>query len=150
MNYNERKFNMDIASVCGLREAVIADFIRDLELTSDDTTVRHGYFWVRCSQKMMTVHMPFLTEDMVRHSVRKLVDKGILKVAVFNNDRFDHTPTGTHSQLTVMNCWMTAGVSDERTPGNAGQKSHVPGGMQIPQQARTILRILSSGGNEET
>ena len=91
MNYNERKFNMDIASVCGLREAVIADFIRDLELTSDDTTIRHGYFWVRCSQKMMTVHMPFLTEDMVRHSVRKLVDKGILKVAVFNNDRFDHT-----------------------------------------------------------
>ena len=91
MNYNERKFNMDIASVCGLREAVIADFIRDLELTSDDTTVRHGYFWVRCSQKMMTVHMPFLTEDMVRHSVRKLVDKGILKVAVLNNDRFDHT-----------------------------------------------------------
>ena len=91
MNYNERKFNMDIASVCGLREAVIADFIRDLELTSDDTTVRHGYFWVRCSQKMMTVHMPFLTEDMVRHSIRKLVDKGILKVAVFNNDRFDHT-----------------------------------------------------------
>ena len=91
MNYNERKFNMDIASVCGLREAVIADFIRDLELTSDDTTVRHGYFWVRCSQKMMTVHMPFLTVDMVRHSVRKLVDKGILKVAVLNNDRFDHT-----------------------------------------------------------
>jgi hypothetical protein len=28
---------------------------------------------------------------MVRHSVRKLVDKGILKVAVLNNDRFDHT-----------------------------------------------------------
>ena len=30
MNYSERKFNMDIAAVCGLREAVIADFIRGL------------------------------------------------------------------------------------------------------------------------
>ena len=91
MNYNERKFNMDIASACGLREAVIADFIRDLQMTMNETKYRRGYLWVKCSQKMMTVHMPFLTEDMVRHSVRKLVDKGILKVAVLNNDRFDHT-----------------------------------------------------------
>ena len=91
MNYNERKFNMNIASVCGHREAVIADFIRGLQLTGDDTTYRHGYFWVKCSQKMMTVHIPFLTEDMVQHSVRKLVDKGIIKVAVLDDDRFDHT-----------------------------------------------------------
>ena len=91
MNYNERKFNMNIASVCGLREAVIADFIRGLQLTGDDTTYRHGYFWVKCSQKMMTVHIPFLTEDMVQHSVRKLVDKGIIKVAVLDDDKFDHT-----------------------------------------------------------
>ena len=47
MNYNERKFNMDIAAVCGLREAVIADFLRDLQATSDETTYRHGYFWVK-------------------------------------------------------------------------------------------------------
>ena len=81
MNYNERKFNMDIAAVCGLREAVIADFIRGLQVTSDETTYRHGYFWV----------IPFLTEDMVRHSVNKLVEKGIMKVGVFNDDKFDHT-----------------------------------------------------------
>ena len=91
MNYNERKFNMNIASVCGLREAVIADFIRGLQTKSDDTTYRHGYFWVKCSQKMMTVHIPFLTEDMVQYSVRKLVDKGIIKVAVLDDDKFDHT-----------------------------------------------------------
>ena len=91
MNYNERKFNMNIASVCGLREAVIADFIRGLQTMSDDTTYRHRYFWVKCSQKMMTVHIPFLTEDMVQHSVRKLVDKGIIKAAVLDDDKFDHT-----------------------------------------------------------
>ena len=47
MNYNERKFNMDIAAVCGLREAVIVDFIRGWLLTSDETTYRHGHLWVR-------------------------------------------------------------------------------------------------------
>ena len=91
MNYNERKFNMDIAAVCGLREAVIADFIRGLQFTSDETTYRHGYYWVKCTQKTMTVHMPFLTEDMISNSVKKLVDKGIIKVAVLGNDKFDHT-----------------------------------------------------------
>jgi len=91
MNYNERKFNMDIAAVCGLREAVIIDYIRDLMSESDETTYRHKHFWVKCSMKTITVHIPFLTEDMVRNSVRKLVDKGIIRVAVFNEDKFDHT-----------------------------------------------------------
>ena len=44
MDYNERKLNMDIASVCGLREAVIADFLRGLQATSDETTYRHARF----------------------------------------------------------------------------------------------------------
>lgn len=91
MQYNERKFNTDIAAVCGIREAVIADFIRGWQLTSVETTYRHKHFWVKCSQKIMTVHLPFLTEDMVQHSVRKLVDKGIIKVGVFDDDKFDHT-----------------------------------------------------------
>ena len=91
MKYNERKFNMDVAAVAGLREAVIADYLRGPQLTSDETAYRHGYFWVKCTQKTMTVHIPFLTEDMVRHSVKKLVEKGIIKVAVLDDDKFDHT-----------------------------------------------------------
>ena len=91
MNYNERKFNMDIAAVCGLREAVIADFIRGLQLTSIETTYRHGHLWVKCTQKTMTVHIPFLTEDMVSRSVRRMRDKGIIKIGVFDDDKFDHT-----------------------------------------------------------
>ena len=91
MNYNERKFNTDIAAVCGLREAVIVDFIRGWLLTSDETTYRHGHLWVKCTQKTMTVHLPFLTEGMVRNSIRKLVKKGIIKVAKFSDYKFDHT-----------------------------------------------------------
>ena len=91
MNYNERKFNMDIAAVCGLREAVIVDFIRGWLLTSDETTYRHGHLWVKCTQKTMTVHLPFLTESMVRNSIRKLVKKGIIKVEKFSDYKFDHT-----------------------------------------------------------
>ena len=91
MNYNERKFNTDIAAVCGLREAVIVDFIRGWLLTSDETTYRHGHLWVKCTQKTMTVHLPFLTEGMVRNSISKLLKKGIINVAKFSDYKFDHT-----------------------------------------------------------
>jgi hypothetical protein len=36
-------------------------------------------------------------------------------------------PTGTLSQLTVMNCSMTAGALIEANPGAAGYADNVPG-----------------------
>ena len=36
-------------------------------------------------------------------------------------------PTGTLSQLTVMNCSMIAGVLIEANPGDAGYADNVPG-----------------------
>jgi hypothetical protein len=94
MSSKERRFNMNIAIVCGLREAVIADFIRELKLTSDEIVTKHGYSWVKCTQKTMTVQIPFLSEKMVRNSVRKLESKGILKVAALDADKFDSTYAG--------------------------------------------------------
>ena len=43
MNYNERKFNMDIAAVCGLREAVIADLFRFA--SDEEPKVRLSFIW---------------------------------------------------------------------------------------------------------
>ena len=36
-------------------------------------------------------------------------------------------PTGTHAQLTVTNCLMTAGALIEANPGDAGHADNVPG-----------------------
>ena len=82
---------MNIAVVCGLREAVIANLIKELQLTGDEFITIDGYFWVKCTQKTMTVQIPFLSEKMVRNSVRKLESKGIIKVAALNADKFDST-----------------------------------------------------------
>ena len=88
---NTGRFNMNIAVACGLREAVIADFIKELQLTGDEFITEDGCFWVKCTQRKMTVQMPFLSEKMVRNSVRKLESKGIIKVAALNADKFDPT-----------------------------------------------------------
>lgn len=88
---NERKYNIRIAALCGLREAVIADLIKDMQFRGADMKAMNGMTWVKCTQKTMTDHIPFLTEDTVRNSVRKLEAKGIISIGVLDDDKFDHT-----------------------------------------------------------
>ena len=88
---NERKYNIRIAALYGLREAVIADLIKDMQFSGADMKAMNGMTWVKCTQKTMTDHIQFLTEDMVRNSVRKLEAKGIISIDVLDDDKFDHT-----------------------------------------------------------
>ena len=88
---NRMEFNIEIAEKCGLRESVLATYLWDL-LDRDDVAVEHhGRYWTRISQKMITVALPFMTVDMLQGSLLKLLKKGIIKTAVFNEDKFDHT-----------------------------------------------------------
>lgn len=92
MRENERKYNLNIACKCGLREAVIADFIKGMHSKGGTTMkVIDETIWVKCTQKTMTEEIPFLTEEMVRNSVRKLEAKGILSVDILDDDKFDRT-----------------------------------------------------------
>ena len=88
---NERKYNMAIAAACGLREAVIADFIREMQSGGSAVKTIKGRSWVKCSQKTVTCHLPFMTEETVRNSVRKLEAKGIISVDILDDDKFDRT-----------------------------------------------------------
>ena len=91
MNYNERKFNMDIAAVCGLREAVIASQLWEAQANADAAFYIDGYPWVRASYKRITAYLPFLTVHMVQTAVKKLLREGIIKVGEYNDSRFDRT-----------------------------------------------------------
>ena len=65
----------------------------EMELQADADAVRYidGYPWMRASYKRMTVYLPFLTVHMVRTSIKKLLKEGVIKVGVYNDNRFDHT-----------------------------------------------------------
>lgn len=88
---NERKYNMEIATVCGLREAVIANLLKDMQFCGSKMKALDGKTWVKCSQKTMTDHLPFLSEEMVRNSVRKLEAKGIISIDILDEDKLDRT-----------------------------------------------------------
>lgn len=88
---NERKYNIEIAKACGLREAVIANCILDMHIWAVDMKAVDGKTWVKCSQKAIIDRLPFLTEETVRTSVRKLAADGIIRYEVMSEDKFDRT-----------------------------------------------------------
>jgi|LSQX01.3.fsa_nt_gb hypothetical protein len=88
---NEMNFNIDVADRCGVNAATVATFLWHMLAGDPESIYRHGNEWTRISQKEITAHLPFLTLGMVQGALRKLRDEGVIKSAVLNNNKFDHT-----------------------------------------------------------
>ena len=91
MSYREKKFNTEIARLCGTNAAIVAYQLWDAQANADAAFYIDGYPWVRASYKRITAFLPFLTVHMVRTAVKKLLREGVIKVGVYNDSRFDHT-----------------------------------------------------------
>ena len=91
MSSNEMNFNIYVADLCGVNAAAVATFLWDILAADTELIRRHGKEWVRISQKEMTVHLPFLTLGMVQGALTRLRDEGVIRSAVLNNNKFDHT-----------------------------------------------------------
>ena len=85
------QFEEDVALWCGLRESVLATFLWDMAMRDENVIYRNGKYWTRISQPMITVALPVMTVNMVRGSLRKLKEAGVIRSANLNHDRFDHT-----------------------------------------------------------
>lgn len=88
------KFKENIAISCGIKAAIVAQFIWDnIELGSYDGNVyeSEGKRWCRCSMLMMTGFFPFMTKKMIRNALDELVSKSIIKKGCFNDSKFDRT-----------------------------------------------------------
>jgi len=88
------KFRSNIARLCGLNAAIIAEYLWQLylnEACGDPEMYRHDKFWVRKSALMMTGEFPFLSIDMVKDAVKILREKNIIRKGCFNENRFDRT-----------------------------------------------------------
>ena len=86
-----RVFETDIAKKCGVNAAVVASFLWERIYSEEDYITEYGIEWTRMSQKMMTVNIPNLTVKMVANAVKKLKKNGYIKVAKFNDSKFDKT-----------------------------------------------------------
>ena len=91
MSYREKKFNTEIARLCGTNAAIVAYQLWDAQANADAAFYIDGYPWVRASYKRITAYLPFLTVHMVQTAVKKLLREGVVKVGEYNESKFDRT-----------------------------------------------------------
>ena len=86
-----RVFDTDIARKCGVNAATVASFLWERIYSGDDYKTEYGVEWTRVSQKTMTANMPHMSVKMIANAVKKLKNKGYIKVSKFNDSKFDKT-----------------------------------------------------------
>ena len=86
-----RVFDTDIARKCGVNAATVASFLWERIYSEDDYKTEYGVEWTRVSQKTMTANMPHMSVKMIANAVKKLTNKGYIKVSKFNDSKFDKT-----------------------------------------------------------
>ena len=86
-----RVFDTDIARRCGVNAATVASFLWERIYSEDDYKTEYGVEWTRVSQKTMTANMPHMSVKMIANAVKKLKNKGYIKISKFNDSKFDKT-----------------------------------------------------------
>jgi hypothetical protein len=88
-----QKLCVGLAVKLGLHPAVAAQCLIDgIEGVLDvETTIARGDLWVRMGHRSLTLHAPFLTPDMAKSALRKLVKAGICRTMKLSDSSFDHT-----------------------------------------------------------
>ena len=87
-------FGTDIAVQVGVNAALTAGYLHSLMTESGlsaDACVRRGRKWLRCSARMITAEMPYLSRGMVYSALRRLKKKGYISIDHLSEDPFGHT-----------------------------------------------------------
>ena len=92
--------NEKLAIRYGVTAAFVATLIWDGITMSESENMhyRNGRYWFRSSYHMFTAIYPFLSKNMVKTAVRKLMRERVLVRGVFNYNPFDHTPWYTFTE----------------------------------------------------
>lgn len=85
---NECRFNRNIAMICGIRPALIAQYLWEIMEYENGTTED---YWRKMPQKMIQTVYPFLSRHMIRYAMKELTECRILRASERNESRFDRT-----------------------------------------------------------
>ena len=84
------RFSKEVAMVCGINAAIVAEFIRD-KMESDEALVYDNKRWCRCSIVMMSGYMPFFTRHMIADALGRLIEEKVIRKGSYNQNPFDNT-----------------------------------------------------------
>jgi hypothetical protein len=106
-------FNTEVAKRFGINAAVVAEYLwtmKGLNESNDQCKIK-GKTWVRCSRRMFTTILPYMTKNMARRALERLMDNGIITIGEFNNSKFDRTGWYT---FTEFGQFLMEEVDDEK------------------------------------
>lgn len=83
----------NIAQRYGVNAALVAQYIWE-EIGQNEFADRYSYegkSWMRLSQMMFTAVLPYLSKNMVRRALERLMKQGVIIRREFSESRFDRT-----------------------------------------------------------
>jgi len=85
--------NTNIAQCYGVNAALVVQYIWE-EIGKNEFAGRDSYggkTWMRSSQIMFTAVLPYLSKNMVRRALERLMKQGVIIRGEFSESRFDRT-----------------------------------------------------------
>lgn len=103
MNYS---FNPDIAMICGVRGAVIFEYLWfwTQKNEKENRNFHEGRYWVFVTYSALRERFPYLSMFQLREAIRKLVDTGLILTGRFNAKGYDRTTWYTVSDRARAIC----------------------------------------------
>lgn len=89
----DRKFNVELASICDVKAAVVADYLKEADFVTDidkDVKFIEDRVWVRCPRRKMVNAIGCMSEDAIANATWRLLCAGIISMAQLGNNRFDN------------------------------------------------------------
>lgn len=96
--------NPSLARRCGVHAALVAKYIWD-EIWANERAGRCSFVgrtWMCSSQMMFTAVMPYLTKNMVRRALERLVQQGVIVRGEFGKSPFDRTSWYAFTQFGTL------------------------------------------------
>ena len=86
-------FDQAVARVCGLKEAVLYEYIRFWceKNESAGRNYKEGHYWTYGSAKTLADQLPFLTPKQIWLGLRSLEKQGYIATGRFNKKNYDRT-----------------------------------------------------------
>jgi hypothetical protein len=108
--------NPSLARRYGIHAALVAKYIWD-EIWANERAGRcsfAGKTWMRSSQMMFTAIMPYLTKNMVRRALERLMKQGVIVRGEFGESSFDRTSWYAFTQFGALMMRESEDENDER------------------------------------
>jgi hypothetical protein len=85
--------NVELACKLGMKCAIAAQCLWDGTegKFAADVEVVKGQEWIRMGHKELSLLIPYLTSNMTKSALRRLVKAGIVRTLNLNQNPFDHT-----------------------------------------------------------